>query len=644
MRNSLFRKGLVLAIACCFVGAGVVPSAGIILKKNVLEKNEDNNFKIISLKADSITGLGYSDFGHIGPIWLPISPLQFSILTGDAELVIDGEEQDVEIPTWVMLRGFFGIGPSLWKREHFDFSLNLYGICKEIIVVPYSTLNDYIYEQPLFDVFDIGDFGQSARGLSSADFNGDNYMDFVVSSATVPWTRSTISIFYNNGNLDFTQDDVYIIRDHLRYIEDLDAGDYDNDGDIDLLYTYSEHVRYGDFFVNVNGTGKILLNDGNNNFVDETMFFWHGPGIPYNYENRINPQVTSADYDLDGDRDFLVGDNSGKVELYLNDGTGNFTSNGVIHDFGYVSWGLTSGDFDNDGDIDFLVSAETAPGTSQGYVYFKRNLLMESEFSTCFEPGSGEIWLSIHGVPGTCSLQAIDYNMDGNLDFIVGNGRFVHLCFIKEDDFDIFYLGELPPNEEGYNDDLGRGALTSADYNSDGRKDLVLGGVQGIIRLCVSNFGQLPPLRPTIQGPEDFLADKELELGFVTKDVNDDDIYYYVDWGDGTNTGWVGPYSSGEKIRLTHVWDEARAYWIKAKAKDEHGAESDWKEYVLILGKGKIFIQDMFESCLQSFPCLHSDLDAFSGDVYDFVIDTLEKGISLNYEDDCYQIFNTRTT
>ena len=92
------------------------------------------------------------------------------------------------------------------------------------------------------------------------------------------------------------------------------------------------------------------------------------------------------------------------------------------------------------------------------------------------------------------------------------------------------------------------------------------------------------------------------------------------------------------------MWDEARAYWIKAKAKDEHGAESDWKEYMLILWIGIIFIQDMFESCLQRPAGLHYDLDVFSGNVYDFVIDTLEKGISLNYEDDCFQIFNTRTT
>ena len=48
------------------------------------------------------------------------------------------------------------------------------------------------------DVSDIEEMGQSAYGLTSADFNDDGLLDFAASWATSPWTQSTISIFYND--------------------------------------------------------------------------------------------------------------------------------------------------------------------------------------------------------------------------------------------------------------------------------------------------------------------------------------------------------------------------------------------------------------------------------------------------------------
>ena len=75
--------------------------------------------------------------------------------------------------------------------------------------------------------------GQTAWGLTTADFNMDGLMDFAVSWATNPWTHSTISIFYNDGDGGFTQDDVYTPSN--TYIADLNSADYDNDGDIHLL-------------------------------------------------------------------------------------------------------------------------------------------------------------------------------------------------------------------------------------------------------------------------------------------------------------------------------------------------------------------------------------------------------------------------
>ena len=67
--------------------------------------------------------------------------------------------------------------------------------------------------------------------------------------------------------------------------------------------------------------------------------------------------MTVADYDADCDLDMLVGDSSGKVELFVNDGVGGFSSEGCISDYNENSYGLASADFEGDGDIDVMIAA-----------------------------------------------------------------------------------------------------------------------------------------------------------------------------------------------------------------------------------------------------------------------------------------------
>jgi hypothetical protein len=348
-----------------------------------------------------------------------------------------------------------------------------------------------------FEIHDIQEVGQTAWGLASANFNNDSNIDFAVCWATCPWTKSTISLFYNNGNGNFTKTDVYTTYDQLRYLTDLNAGDYDNDGDIDLLFSYNEYVWDQGWPINVNGTVNILFNDGANNFGNETMVVWLGPGAPGNPDNRINPKLTSADYNKDGSLDFLVGDNSGKVELYINDATGHFTSAGIINDYGEWSRGFASVDYDHDGDIDVFVSTQTAVG--QGYIYYKRNMMTETNGSTIFEPGPGN--LVAHTGMAAC-LTPLDYDNDGNMDFIVGIMDNIYLCLSKPSGLYFFFIYQLPPTPDGYLDSLHMGALTSADYNNDGYADFIAGGVQGIVRLFLNTYGSTSSTI-TIEKPEE---------------------------------------------------------------------------------------------------------------------------------------------
>jgi hypothetical protein len=85
-----------------------------------------------------------------------------------------------------------------------------------------------------------------------------------------------------------------------------------------------------------------------------------------------------------------------------------------------------------------------------------------------------------------------------------------------------------------------------------------------------------PPASPTISGPNRGKAGSIYKYSFITTDPNDDELVYYIDWGDGYIEEWIGPYDSEEEFTLNHRWDEEGLYTIQAKAKDTHGAEGTW--------------------------------------------------------------------
>jgi hypothetical protein len=84
------------------------------------------------------------------------------------------------------------------------------------------------------------------------------------------------------------------------------------------------------------------------------------------------------------------------------------------------------------------------------------------------------------------------------------------------------------------------------------------------------------PERPS--GPTSGKINVEYTYTARTVDPDGDEIYYLFDWGDGTNSGWLGPYNSGETISVSHRWEELGNYQIRVKAKDVFGEESDWSD------------------------------------------------------------------
>ena len=73
-----------------------------------------------------------------------------------------------------------------------------------------------------------------------------------------------------------------------------------------------------------------------------------------------------------------------------------------------------------------------------------------------------------------------------------------------------------------------------------------------------------------------------------TADPNGDDIYYWFDWGDGTNSGWVGPFSSGQTGDASKIWTTQGTRTVKVKAKDTTGKESGWAQITVVMPKGRV--------------------------------------------------------
>ena len=375
-----------------------------------------------------------------------------------------------------------------------------------------------------FNVSTIIEYGQYTT-VTTADFNNDGLMDFAASWATSPLEKSGITIFYNNGK-DFTEEivEIFPVGDDprgLNYIKSLDAADYDGDGDIDLMFTYDECIIYNDVWYYVNGTINLLRNREEGSFDSPEMIAWLGPGKPMDINNRINLQISSADFDGDGDIDFIVGGNSGEVILYLNNGDATFIGS-TIYDFGITSWGLANADFNNDGYLDFIVSAEN-PIDHKGYIYLKIN----DHSSSCFAHDKGEIigdtspsvLPSVIGLYGrTCSLAAVDYNKDGCMDFVSAIDMFAVLWMNKNNSFQPFYIAEFPPSSEGYTEELSRDSLAVGDFNNDGLEDLVVGGIQGFVRVFINKLTLIDIVKPE----DRFLyinGEKRISLGLPNKRI-----------------------------------------------------------------------------------------------------------------------------
>jgi hypothetical protein len=274
--------------------------------------------------------------------------------------------------------------------------------------------------------------GLSNSAAAWADYDNDKDLDLLMSGENENGTMKLLLYNNENGLFEEVSTDFTGIKNGS-----VTWGDYDNDGDLDILAT------------------------GNNE--EERTFLYRNEGsgfsdviIGFDYFGAYS-HATWADYDNDGDLDiFITGGWNSK--LYRNDGAEIFSD--TQNQFQALnSSRACMADCDKDGDIDILLTGDTGAG-------MKLFLYLNNE--TAFE----EIELENMGLSAG-SVEWGDYDNDSDLDILIMgfNDMVEPAANIYRNDgnhvFTNIYAG-LPP--------VAMGNASWADADNDGDLDVALTG------------------------------------------------------------------------------------------------------------------------------------------------------------------------
>jgi len=114
--------------------------------------------------------------------------------------------------------------------------------------------------------------------------------------------------------------------------------------------------------------------------------------------------------------------------------------------------------------------------------------------------------------------------------------------------------------------------LRVTDYNDNTDTD----NIQITVTENQENTKPNKPNKPT--GETEGKAETEYIYSTSATDPDGDQLLYLWDWGDGTNSGWLGPYNSGASVTASHSWNNENTYEIKVMVKDPDGLLSDWSD------------------------------------------------------------------
>ena len=308
-------------------------------------------------------------------------------------------------------------------------------------------------EQSFDIVLPLGDIQAGLTGIEDSnldwgDYDNDGDLDLIAVGCTslqggnesdCASSGFTTRLYRNNGNNTFTS--VSVGFENISN-GDVVWGDYDNDGDLDLAMV----GRNASFA----GVGRIYRNEGNGSFTD----------IGADLLKLLYSTAAWGDYDGDGDLDLIIAgridDSNLATRLYQNvDGTFVETSQSFADiDLGSLAWG----DYDNDGDQDLLLLGRQLSGVTTQVYRNNGNGAFNSAFSL----------LGLHHGTGAWG----DYDNDGDLDILVNGTNDASSPFTRvyQNSNGTF---SIAANLTG----RGYGNAAWGDYDNDGDLDIAVNGL-----------------------------------------------------------------------------------------------------------------------------------------------------------------------
>jgi hypothetical protein len=295
------------------------------------------SFTNIDADLDSVryAGVAWGDYDNDGDLDVVLSGSNYTYIVTRVYQNQNGAFSDISA-------GLEGLdsGELAWGDYDNDNDLDL--ICTGLNASSVRVTKIYHNDNGSFTDIAAGLTGVSSSAVDWGDYDNDGDLDVIISGTTDALNR--IAKIYCNNDGTFT-DIAAGITGVFR--SSVDWGDYDNDGDLDLLV--AGHTGSGGSF-----TTKIYENN-DGNFTDIAA------GLPGFYQccGRW------GDYDQDGDLDIvLCGYNGSDAAKIYHNNSGFFSS--ISAGLSGVNWGYAAwGDCDNDGDLDLLV---TGSNTSKLYI------------------------------------------------------------------------------------------------------------------------------------------------------------------------------------------------------------------------------------------------------------------------------------
>jgi uncharacterized repeat protein (TIGR01451 family) len=203
------------------------------------------------------------------------------------------------------------------------------------------TLTPYTWQFQAAVLGGTGIFTDSGQRLSSAntadvklgDLDGDGDLDAFIGNV---WTHIPNEVWFNDGLGHFNDSGQRLGN---ATTESVALGDLDGDGDLDVFAASTNFEPH-----------EVWLNDGTGHFSDS------GQRLGNSYYSTF---VALGDVDGDGDLDAFIGNGAGSYEqpnqVWLNDGTGNFTDSGQRLGSS-TTYDVALGDLDGDGDLDAFIA------------------------------------------------------------------------------------------------------------------------------------------------------------------------------------------------------------------------------------------------------------------------------------------------